>query len=128
MVTQTTKSEEVAHRNPPASPGRLVADFWFDPVCPWAWMTSRWMLEVERVRPVNTRWHVMSLSILNEGRELSARYQPLMDEAWGAGAGMHRRGRGTRSAGPAAALHRAGRPFPPREGTERPRDDRGGTR
>jgi protein-disulfide isomerase-like protein with CxxC motif len=82
-VTQTTKSEEVAHRNSPASPGRLVADFWFDPVCPWAWMTSRWMLEVERVRPVKARWHVMSLSILNEGRELSERYQRLMNEAWG---------------------------------------------
>jgi hypothetical protein len=82
-VTQTTKSEEVAHRNSTASPSRLVADFWFDPVCPWAWMTSRWMLEVERVRPVSTRWHVMSLSILNEGRELSERYQRLMDEAWG---------------------------------------------
>jgi protein-disulfide isomerase-like protein with CxxC motif len=82
-VTQTTKFEEVAHRNSPGSPSRLVVDFWFDPVCPWAWMTSRWMLEVERVRPVNTRWHVMSLSILNEGRELSERYRRLVDEAWG---------------------------------------------
>jgi Mycothiol-dependent nitroreductase Rv2466c len=82
-VTQTTKSEEAAHRNSTASPSRLVADFWFDPVCPWAWMTSRWMLEVERVRPVSTRWHVMSLSILNDGRELSEHYQRLMDEAWG---------------------------------------------
>jgi protein-disulfide isomerase-like protein with CxxC motif len=82
-VTPATKPEEVAHRNSTASPGRLVADFWFDPVCPWAWMTSRWMLEVERVRPVSTRWHVMSLSILNEGREVSERYQRLMDAAWG---------------------------------------------
>jgi hypothetical protein len=82
-VTQNTASEELAGRNSTANLGRLVADFWFDPVCPWAWMTSRWMLEVERVRPVSTRWHVMSLSILNEGRELSERYQRLMDEAWG---------------------------------------------
>ena len=80
-MTRTTTSEEVAHST--TGPGRLVADFWFDPVCPWAWMTSRWMLEVEQVRPVSIRWHVMSLSVLNEGRELSERYQRLMDEAWG---------------------------------------------
>ncbi|MGN6598070.1 MAG: mycothiol-dependent nitroreductase Rv2466c family protein [Actinomycetes bacterium] len=62
---------------------RATADFWFDPICPWAWMTSRWMMEVEKVRDVDVSWHVMSLAYLNDGRELSPDYAEMMQRAWG---------------------------------------------
>ncbi len=63
---------------------RATADFWFDPLCPWAWITSRWMLEVQEVRPVDVSWHIMSLAELNSGREdLPERYKQAMAEAWG---------------------------------------------
>ena len=62
---------------------RAHVDFWFDPVCPWAWITSRWVLEVEQVRPVSVGWNVMSLAVLNEGREMPPEYAALMERAWG---------------------------------------------
>ena len=60
-----------------------VADLWFDPICPWAWMTSRWLGEVAASRDVTVHWHVMSLAVLNEGRELSEKYRRMMDDGWG---------------------------------------------
>ena len=66
---------------------REEVQFWFDPLCPWAWITSRWMLEVERVRPVRTDWRIMSLAYLNlvqhEGKGLSEEYAERMNRAWG---------------------------------------------
>jgi hypothetical protein len=56
---------------------------WFDPKCPWAWIASRWLLEVERVREVRVRFHVLSLAVLNQGREVEAWYRDWLDTAWG---------------------------------------------
>jgi len=59
-------------------------DLWVDPLCPWAWMTSRWLLEAAQVREFEVNFHVMSLAMLNEGRELSPEYVALLSKAWGA--------------------------------------------
>jgi predicted DsbA family dithiol-disulfide isomerase len=68
-------------------PDRDEVPFWFDPLCPWAWITSRWLLEVEQVRRVRADWRIMSLAYLNlvqrEGKGLSEDYLNLMTKAWG---------------------------------------------
>lgn len=67
----------------PTSESSTTVDFWFDPLCPWAWITSRWMHEVAGVRPVTPRWRVMSLAVLNEGRDdLSDDYREFLGRAW----------------------------------------------
>ena len=62
---------------------RATADFWFDPACPFAWVTSRWILEVEKVRPIDVHFHVMSLAVLNENRGISEDYRRRLATAWG---------------------------------------------
>jgi hypothetical protein len=77
-TTNTTTTDNAGNA------GKDTADFWFDPLCPWAWITSRWMLEVEKVRDIHTEWHVMSLAILNADRQgLSDDYKERMARAKG---------------------------------------------
>lgn len=58
------------------------AGFWFDPLCPWAWMTSRWILEVERVRDIEVEWNLFSLAYLNRDKDVSAEYREKLARSW----------------------------------------------
>lgn len=80
----TALADHVAPELDDATGVEVTADIWVDPICPFAWMTSRWLVEVATVRPVSPRFHLMSLSVLNEGRDdISDFYQELVTRAWG---------------------------------------------
>ena len=59
-----------------------TVDFWFDPLCPFAWITSRTVLEVEKVRDIQVTWHIMSLAYLNEDKDISDEYRAGLKDAW----------------------------------------------
>ncbi|HYN93164.1 MAG TPA: DsbA family protein [Pilimelia sp.] len=59
----------------------MEATFYFDPSCPWTWRTSRWLVAAASQRNVTVRWRPFSIGILNEGRELPAKYAKPMAAA-----------------------------------------------
>jgi 2-hydroxychromene-2-carboxylate isomerase len=82
-VSWLPQATEIVEGDSMPAPEPTQLDFWFDPLCPWAWIASRWVLEVEKVRPVQARWHVMSLAVLNEAKDMPEQYVELMRQAWG---------------------------------------------
>lgn len=58
-------------------------DLWVDPACPWAWITSRWLLEVQQRRAIEPQWHIMSLAYLNSEKDIPDEYRQTLATAWG---------------------------------------------
>lgn len=83
MVGMTEQSQDLTPTASDVAQQRTRAEMFFDPVCPWAWMTSRWLMEVEKVRDIDITWSVMSLSVLNEHRHLDEGYREMLDRSWG---------------------------------------------
>ena len=61
---------------------QIKAEFWFDPMCPWAFITSRWILEVAKVRNIEVSWNIFSLPHLNKDREMPERYKTIFANSW----------------------------------------------
>lgn len=80
--TEHTAEQDTEHTTVQTT-SQTPVEMWFDPLCPWAWMTSRWLMEAEQVRDLSITWSVMSLAVLNEGRDLTPDYRAAMDRAWG---------------------------------------------
>lgn len=79
----TSTLTRTAEGSPDAATVQERADFWFDPLCPFCWITSRWILEVEKVRDIEVHFHVMSLAILNEDTDVAAEYRERLQSSWG---------------------------------------------
>ena len=77
-----TATDEIAATGS-TGPTRTRVDLWFDPLCPWAWMTSRWLLEAARVRDLDPHFRVMSLAVLNEDKDIPEDYRRMLEPAWG---------------------------------------------
>ena len=78
-----SQSTDTVTEDTVTEPDRTAVDFWFDPLCPWAWMSSRWLLEVEKVRPIAPSFHVMSLAYLNADKDIPEGYRKKLEPAWG---------------------------------------------